>query len=82
VDDLRVQEVVTSVYITLLVVAGGVAAFWFAVYAAERRGRDDAEDEAREAGLEKVHEATKADDAVRRDAAAGRLLENDGHRRD
>ena len=71
-----------SVYITLGVVVSGVAAFWFAIYAAERRGRDDAEDEAREAGLEKLHEATKADDTVRRDAAAERLLEDDGHRRD
>ena len=72
----------TSVYLTLLVVVLGVAAFWFAMYAAERRGRDEAEADAREAGMEKLHEAVKADDAVRRDVAAGRLLENDGHRRD
>lgn len=71
-----------NVYITLLVVASGVAAFWFAVYAAERRGRDAAKADAREAGVEKLHEAVKADDAVRRDVAAGRLLENDGYRRD
>jgi len=71
-----------SVYLTLLVVALGVAAFWFAMYAAERRGRDEAEADAREAGMEKLHEAAKADDAVRRDVAAGRLLEDDGHRRD
>lgn len=71
-----------SVYLTLLVVALGVAAFWFAIYAAERRGRAEAEADAREAGVEKLHEVVKADDAVRRDATSGRLLENDGYRRD
>jgi hypothetical protein len=63
--------------------AGAVLAAFVTVYL---RGRSDAADRMRRLQAEdanrRLRDALQADDGVRRDIAAGRLREDDGHRRD
>lgn len=66
--------------------AAGVGAALSILVAAYLRGRKEGKealelDQARERER-RAKNAIQADDSVRRDAAAGGLLKNDGHRRD
>lgn len=75
------QEVI-HVWLTLLVLVFGAGAFAVVVWLAERKGRAELQKEQHDAEVRRLHDAVEADAAVRRDIAAGRLLEDDGHRRD
>lgn len=63
--------------------AGAVVAGILTVYL---KGRQDAKDRLRRLQAEdanrRIGDALKADDGVRRDVDAGRLRDDDGHRRD
>ena len=62
---------------------GAALSILFAAYLKGRReGKDAIVNEQREANDRRVRDAVQADNAARRDIASGRLLENDGHRRD
>jgi hypothetical protein len=62
---------------------GAALSILFAAYLKGRReGKDAILIEQREANDRRVRDAVQADNAARRDIASGRLLDNDGHRRD
>jgi hypothetical protein len=62
---------------------GAALSILFAAYLKGRReGKDAILIEQREANDRRVRDAVQADNAARRDIASGRLLNNDGHRRD
>lgn len=62
---------------------GAALSILFAAYLKGRReGKDAIVNEQREANDRRVRDAVQADNAARRDIASGRLLDNDGHRRD
>ena len=62
---------------------GAALSILFAAYLKGRReGKDAVISEQREANDRRVRDAVQADNAARRDISSGRLLENDGHRRD
>ena len=56
-----------------------VALIW---WNGRKRGIESIRDEQREEAQRRAKRALEADNTVRGDIAAGRLLENDGHRRD
>jgi hypothetical protein len=64
----------------------GAGAFVVGVFTVYLKGRQDAADRMRRLQAEdanrRLKDAFEADNRVRRDAAAGRLRDNDGHRRD
>ena len=62
---------------------GAALSILFAAYLKGRReGKDAILIEQRNANDRRVRDAVQADNAARRDIASGRLLNNDGHRRD
>ena len=62
---------------------GAALSILFAAYLKGRReGKDAIVNEQRNANDRRVRDAVQADNAARRDIASGRLLNNDGHRRD
>ena len=62
---------------------GAALSILFAAYLKGRReGKDAILIEQRNANDRRVRDAVQADNAARRDIASGRLLDNDGHRRD
>lgn len=63
--------------------AGAVIALVFTIYMKGRReGKAAIEKEQDDERAKRAKRVVEADDRVRRDNASGRLLENDGHRRD
>lgn len=66
--------------------ASGIAALFTAVMTIYLKGRSEGKDairrEQEEERNRRAGNAIEADNRVRRDNAAGRLYENDGHRRD
>ena len=62
---------------------GAALSILFAAYLKGRReGKDAILIEQRNANDRRVRDAIQADNTARRDIASGRLLNNDGHRRD
>lgn len=66
-----------------LAAVGAALSILFAAYLKGRReGKETIEREQAQERERRARDAIQADDAVRRDIAAGGLLKNDGHRRD
>jgi len=66
-----------------LAAAGGALSLLFAIYLKGRsEGKDTLRLEQENERNRRAKNAIQADDAVRRDISAGRLLNDDGHRRD
>lgn len=72
----------SPVYRWLAAAASFVAFIALVWWDGRRRGVDALQEEQREEAMRRAKRAIEADNNVRRDVDAGRLYENDGHRRD
>ena len=66
----------------LAAVGAALSILFLAYFKGRQEGKEAIEREQARERERRVKDAIQADDAVRRDIAAGGLLKNDGHRRD